>query len=40
MSLKWSARQVLEALLRRRLPVADDGGIHLRARAWGVRGKT
>lgn len=32
------ARDALRELLRERLPVGSDGSIHLRARAWGVRG--
>jgi trans-aconitate methyltransferase len=40
MSLGESSREALETLLRRRLPVRDDGSIHLRARAWGIRGRT
>ena len=39
MSLGESARDELKTLLRRRLPVDDDGSIRLRARAWGVRGQ-
>lgn len=31
-------RAALEERLRRRLPVGDDGRVHLRARAWTVRG--
>ena len=31
-------RAALRALLRARLPAADDGSIHLTARAWAVRG--
>jgi len=38
MSLGESARDELRTLLRKRLPVKVDGSIHLRARAWGVRG--
>ena len=40
MSLGESQRKALKTLLRRRLPVADDGSISLRARAWAVRGRT
>jgi len=40
MSLGESARDELKTLLRRRLPLKDDGSIRLRARAWGVRGRT
>ncbi|MGH2729290.1 MAG: class I SAM-dependent methyltransferase [Actinomycetota bacterium] len=40
LSLAGSAREELKTLLRRRLPVGDDGSIPLRARAWGVRGQT
>ena len=32
-------RTVLREGLRRRLPVADDGSVHLTARAWAVRGR-
>ena len=32
-------RTVLREELRRRLPVADDGSVHLTARAWAVRGR-
>lgn len=39
MSLEEFARDELRTLLRKRLPVKDDGSIHLRARAWAVRGK-
>lgn len=39
MSLGESARDELRTVLRKRLPVKVDGSIHLRARAWGVRGK-
>ncbi|MGH2777013.1 MAG: class I SAM-dependent methyltransferase [Actinomycetota bacterium] len=39
MSLDESARAELSALLRRRLPIQDDGSIRLRARTWGVRGQ-
>ena len=38
MSLDEPARDALRELLRERLPVEPDGSIHLRARAWGVRG--
>jgi SAM-dependent methyltransferase len=38
MSLAGPAREELKSLLRQRLPVGDDGGIELCARAWGVRG--
>lgn len=38
MSLDESSRESLKGLLRQRLPVEDDGSIHLRARAWAVRG--
>jgi len=40
MSLEESTRDELRTLLRKRLPVKDNGSIHLRARAWGVRGTT
>jgi SAM-dependent methyltransferase len=40
MSLAESARGELEALLRGRLPIREDGSIQLRARAWAVRGNT
>ena len=32
-------RTVLREGLRRRLPVADDGSVHLTARAWAVRAR-
>ena len=32
-------RTVLREEFRRRLPVADDGSVHLTARAWAVRGR-
>jgi SAM-dependent methyltransferase len=38
MSLDPSTRALLEQRLRERLPVGDDGCIHLRARAWAARG--
>jgi len=37
-SLDARQRVALEERLRQRLPAADDGRIHLRARAWAVRG--
>jgi len=37
-SLDLAARALLEQRLRERLPAGDDGGIHLRARAWAARG--
>jgi SAM-dependent methyltransferase len=38
MSLGEDARTALRDAVRARLPVADDGSIHLTARAWAVRG--
>jgi hypothetical protein len=38
MSLRESDRAALRDALRARLPSADDGSIHLTARAWAVRG--
>jgi SAM-dependent methyltransferase len=37
-SLSEDHRAALRELLRARLPAADDGSIHLTARAWAVRG--
>ena len=37
-SLSDDHRAALRGLLRARLPTADDGSIHLTARAWAVRG--
>jgi len=37
-SLGEGARSALREALRTRLPTADDGSIHLTARAWAVRG--
>jgi SAM-dependent methyltransferase len=37
-SLDPAARELLAQRLRERLPNGDDGGIHLRARAWAARG--
>jgi SAM-dependent methyltransferase len=37
-SLRDADRLALRELLRERLPVRDDGSIHLTARAWTVRG--
>jgi SAM-dependent methyltransferase len=37
-SLEPAARVLLERRLRERVTAADDGGIHLRARAWAARG--
>ena len=37
-SLDPAARAQLEQRLRKRLPTGDEGGIHLRARAWAARG--
>ncbi len=37
-SLDPAARALLEQRLRERLAAGDDGGIHLRARAWAARG--
>jgi hypothetical protein len=37
-ALEPSARDDLRERLRRRLLPAADGGLHLRARAWSVRG--
>jgi SAM-dependent methyltransferase len=34
------SREALRNLLLRRLPTGNDGSIDLRARAWGVRGRT
>ncbi|MGY1603159.1 class I SAM-dependent methyltransferase [Geodermatophilus sp. SYSU D00815] len=39
-SLGEADRAALRELLRRRLPVAADGGVHLTARAWAVRGRS
>jgi hypothetical protein len=38
MSLGERDRSALRDALRARLPIADDGSIHLTARAWAVRG--
>jgi hypothetical protein len=38
MSLRESDRAALRDALRARLPSADDGSVHLTARAWAVRG--
>ena len=38
MSLSEPARAALRDAVRARLPVQDDGSIHLTARAWAVRG--
>jgi SAM-dependent methyltransferase len=38
-SLDGPGRDALRDALRRRLPAAADGGIHLTARAWAVRGR-
>jgi SAM-dependent methyltransferase len=38
MSLRYEDRAALRDGLRARLPTADDGSIHLTARAWAVRG--
>jgi SAM-dependent methyltransferase len=39
MSLDEAGRVALREALRGRLPSDDDGSIHLRARAWAVRGR-
>ena len=39
MSLGEEARAALRERLRASLPVRPDGGIHLVARAWAVRGR-
>jgi hypothetical protein len=38
MSISEERRVALREYLRRRLPIAPDGAIHLTARAWAVRG--
>jgi len=38
MSLDEDRRRALREEVRRRLPIRDDGSIHLLARAWAVRG--
>ncbi len=38
MSLSKEHREALRDLIRKRLPIAPDGSIHLIARAWAVRG--
>jgi SAM-dependent methyltransferase len=38
MSLDEDRRRALREEIRRRLPIRDDGSIHLLARAWAVRG--
>jgi ubiquinone/menaquinone biosynthesis C-methylase UbiE len=38
-SLREDARTALRDAVRARLPVRDDGSIHLTARAWAVRGR-
>ena len=38
MSLSEDARAALREAVRARLPVRDDGSIHLTARAWAIRG--
>jgi SAM-dependent methyltransferase len=38
MSMRYEDRAALRDGLRARLPTADDGSIHLTARAWAVRG--
>jgi hypothetical protein len=40
MSLSEADRAALRDAVRARLPIADDGSIHLTARAWAVRGTT
>src|SRR5205823_5654008 len=39
MSLEPSRRDALRERVRARLPIADDGSIHLIARAWAVRAR-
>lgn len=38
-SLREPEKDALKEALRGRLPVADDGAIHLTARAWAVQGR-
>ncbi|MGR6962922.1 hypothetical protein ACU610_00430 [Geodermatophilus sp. URMC 61] len=38
-SLEEGRRAALRRTLRARVPVADDGSVRLRARAWAVRGR-
>jgi trans-aconitate methyltransferase len=40
MSLSPEQRDVLRERIRTRLPIARDGAIHLRARAWAIKGRT
>jgi hypothetical protein len=40
MSLDETRRGALRDRLRSQLPIAEDGSIHLIARAWAIRGRT